>query len=89
MVFSPNACNVFRLLLTRLAATVLGASGEFTHGGVSVFHQRVFRWAIEARADQVAALGLRAHAIPALLVDSVGDQSVTIRALDGVAVDRV
>ena len=29
------------------------------------------------------ALGLRAHASPALLVDSVGDQSVTIRALDG------
>ena len=59
------------------------------HGGVRVLPQRVCRGAVEARADHVAALGLRAHALLALFVGGGGYWSVTIRALDGVAVDRV
>ena len=86
---SPNDCGVIEILLTKLTATLLCASWGAAHGGVRVLHQRVCGGAVEARADHVAALGLGAHAPPALLLDSVGDQSVTIRALDGVAVDRV
>ena len=89
MAFSRRACDVFRVTLTHLAATVCGASGGPAHGGVSIFHGRVFRRAIEAGADQLAALGLRAHAPPTLLIGGGLDQSVTIRALEGVAVDRV
>ena len=85
---SPNYCGVIEILLTQLTATRLGASGRAEHGVVRVLHQRVCRGVVEARVDQVAALGLRAHAPPALLVDSVGDQSVTTRTLDGIAGGR-
>ena len=89
MVFSPNACDVFGVRLTTVAATFLGASGALAHCGVSVFHRWCFRRAIEAGAEHVAALGLLAHALATLLVSSVGDQSVTIPALESVAADRV
>ena len=89
LVLSPSDCGVIEILLTHVAAKVFGASDGPAHGGVSVFHQRVLSRTIEARADRVAALGLRAHALPTLIVSSGGDQSGTIRALDGVAVDRV
>lgn len=77
------------MILTLLAAKFFGASAGLAHRSVSVFHRRVLGRAIEARADFLAAIGLRAHAPLTLLVSSVGDQSVTIRALDRVAVDRV
>ena len=87
-VFSPNACDVFSVPLTHLAATFFGASGGPAHSGVRVFHRQVFRRAIEAGADHVATPGLRAHAIFAFPVGSVLHRNVTVRALEGVAVDR-
>ena len=87
--FSPNACDVFSVPLTHLAATFFGASGGPAHSGVRVFHRQVFRRALEAGADHIAALGLRAQAPPTRPFGGVVDQNVTIRALEGVAVGRV
>ena len=75
--------------LTHLAATFFGAPGGVAHSGVRVFHRQVFSRAIEAGAEHIAALGLRANAPPTRPVGGVVDQNVTIRALEGVAVGRV
>ena len=88
LVFWPNACEAFVVLLTHLAATGFGASGSPAHGGVRVLHRRELRRALEAGADHVATPGLRAHAILAFPVGSVVHRNVTVRALEGVAVDR-
>ena len=63
----------FGMILTLLAAKFFGASAGLAHRSVSVFHRRVLGRAIEARADRVAALGLRAHALPTLFVGGDGD----------------
>ena len=89
LVFWPNACEAFVVLLTHLAATGFGASRSPAHGGVRVLHRRVFGRAIEDGADHVATPGLRARAVPALRVGRVVDWSVTVRALEGIAVDHI
>ena len=89
MVFSESACDAFKAPLTQLAAELFGASAGLAHGDASVFHWRVCGRAIEAGADHVAALGLRAHALPTLCVGSVVDQDRTIGALDGITVERI
>ena len=73
LVLSPSDCGVIEILLTHVAAKDIGASDGPAHGGVSVFHQRALSRTIEARADRVAALGLRAHALPTLFVGGDGD----------------
>ena len=73
--------------LTFLAALVFGALVVFAHGGVSVVNKIVVLGAVEARADQGAALGLLALAPLTLDVFSVVDENVVVGAFKGVAVD--
>ena len=73
--------------LTLLAAPVFRAFVVLTHSGVGVVNKFIVLWAVETRADQVAALGRLALAPLTLDVFSVVDENVVVGAFKGVAVD--
>ena len=76
--------------LTLLAAHVSGAPGVLAHGCVSIIDQRVFSGAFEAGTDHVAALGRLAPPPNTLFFGGVVDESVTLRAIERIAVvDRI
>ena len=68
---------MFGTLLTLLAALVFGALVVLAHGTVGVVHELVVFRAVVAGANLVAALGLLAFPVLALLMVGVVDQSVS------------
>ena len=73
--------------LTLLAAPVFRAFAVLTHSGVGVVNKFIVLWAVETRADQVAALGRLALDPLTLDVFGVVDENVVVGAFEGVAVD--
>lgn len=74
---------------THLAAHIVGAPRVLANGGDRFFHQRVFIRAIEAGADHVETTRLEALAHLPLVVGGVVDQSLTVQALQRVAIGLV
>ena len=77
--------NVFRGHLTFLTAQGFSAAGVPTQDGVRVFHGHIINRAIVAGAQPFTALSLLALGFLALDFGGAGDQSETVRAVDGVA----
>ena len=75
--------------LTFLAALLLGALGVLAYDRVTVVHKGVALGAVVASANLVAAQVLVALAVLALHLSGFVDRSISIRALERVAVDRV